>query len=96
MPTYSFRDKDTNLVFEKFLSFQGREEYLQQNPHIEQIHTTAPAFTGDHISAVKRHDTGFKEVLQKINERKLNKHISEQGFFKIKIVGCPVLLQNTM
>ncbi len=69
MPTYSFRDKDTGLVFEKFLSFSGREEYLKQNPHVEQIHTSAPAFTGDHIDGVKKYDTGFKEVLQRIHEK---------------------------
>lgn len=69
MPTYSFKDKQTGFEFEKFLSFQGREEYLQKNPHIEQIHTTAPAFTGDHIDRVKKYDTGFKEVLQRIHEK---------------------------
>jgi hypothetical protein len=67
MPTYSFRDKQTGFEFEKFLSFTGREEYLQQNPHIEQIHTSAPAFTGDHVTLKK--DTGFKEVLQRIHEK---------------------------
>lgn len=69
MPTYTFRDKQTGFEFDIFLSFTGREEYLHQNPHIEQIHTSAPAFTGDHITAVKKYDTGFKEVLQRIHEK---------------------------
>lgn len=67
MPTYEFRDKNTGAVHEKFLSFSGRDEYLAQNPHLEQTITKAPAFVGDHI--VIKKDTGFKEVLQKINER---------------------------
>lgn len=69
MPTYSFRDKNTGEVFDKMLKISEREEFLTQNPHLESIITGAPAFTGDHISAIKKYDTGFKEVLQKINER---------------------------
>jgi len=37
------------------------------NPHLEQTLTQAPAFTGDHI--ILKKDSGFKEVLQKIDER---------------------------
>ena len=67
MPTYEFRDKNTGAVHEKFLSFNGKDEYLAQNPHLEQTITKAPAFVGDHVTLKK--DTGFKEVLQKIHER---------------------------
>jgi len=67
MPTYAFRDKNTGDVHERFLSFTGRDEYLQQNPHLEVTITQAPAFVGDHV-AIKK-DTGFKEVLQKIHEK---------------------------
>lgn len=67
MPTYEFRDKNTGAIHEKFLSFSGKDEYLAQNPHLEQTITKAPAFVGDHVTLKK--DTGFKEVLQKINER---------------------------
>lgn len=67
MPTYEFRDKNTGAIHEKFLSFTGKDEYLAQNPHLEQTITSAPAFVGDHV--VIKKDTGFKEVLQKINER---------------------------
>ena len=69
MPTYSFRDKNTGEIFDKILKIAEREEFIAQNPHLESIITGAPAFTGDHISAIKKYDTGFKEVLQKINER---------------------------
>ena len=69
MPTYSFRNKDTGEIFDKMLKISEREEFLTQNPHLESIITGAPAFTGDHISAIKKYDTGFKEVLQKISER---------------------------
>ena len=69
MPTYSFRDKTTGEVFDKFMRIAERDEFLTQNPNFESVITCAPAFTGDHITAVKKYDTGFKEVLQKIHER---------------------------
>lgn len=81
MPTYSFRDKNTGEVFDKAMRMAEREEFLTQNPNLESIITGAPAFTGDHISAVKKHDTGFKEVLQRIHEKtpgsQLNKSSSQ-------------------
>ena len=69
MPTYEFRNKQTGEVTEHFMKISAKDEFLAANPHLEQTMTQAPAFTGDHISAIKKYDTGFKEVLQKINER---------------------------
>ncbi len=81
MPTYSFRNKDTGEIFDKILRLADRDEFLTQNPHLESVITGAPAFTGDHITAVKKYDSGFKEVLQKIHERtpgsQLNKTSSQ-------------------
>ena len=69
MPTYSFRNKNTGEIFDQVMRIADRDEFLKQNPHLESVITGAPAFTGDHISAVKKYDSGFKEVLQKIHER---------------------------
>lgn len=67
MPTYDFRNKDTGEVFEKIMRIAEKEQFLLDNPHLEQTITTAPAFAGDHITI--RKDTGFKEVLQRIHEK---------------------------
>lgn len=67
MPTYDFRNKDTGEVFEKIMKIAEKEQYLLDNPHLEQTITTAPAFAGDHIIVKK--DTGFKEVLQRVHEK---------------------------
>ncbi len=81
MPTYSFRNKDTGEIFDKVMRIADRDEFLTQNPNLECVITGAPAFTGDHITAVKKYDSGFKEVLQKIHERtpgsQLNKTSSQ-------------------
>lgn len=67
MPTYEFRNKETGEVTEVFMKISAKEQYLIDNPHLEQTMTQAPAFAGDHITIKK--DTGFKEVLQKIHEK---------------------------
>lgn len=66
MPTYTFIDTNTGEQFDKLLKIADREQFLIDNPHIQSV-ITAPAIAGDHITIKK--DTGFKEVLQKINER---------------------------
>ena len=65
MPTYSFRNKDTGEVHDEFMRIAAKEQFLLDNPHLHQTHTSAPAFAGDHITIKK--DTGFKEVLQRIH-----------------------------
>ena len=79
MPTYSFRNKDTGEIHDEVMRIAAREQYLLDNPQLESIITSAPAFAGDHITIKK--DTGFKEVLQKIHERtpgsQLNKSSSQ-------------------
>ena len=67
MPTYSFRNTETGEIHDEIMRIAAREQYLLDNPHLESIVTSAPAFAGDHITIKK--DTGFKEVLQKIHER---------------------------
>lgn len=65
MPTYEFRNKETGEVTEAFMRMSAKDQYLIDNPHLEQTLTSAPAFAGDHITIKK--DNGFKEVLQKIH-----------------------------
>ena len=67
MPTYEFKNKETGDVTELFMKMSSKDQYLTDNPQLEQTMTTAPAFTGDHITLKK--DSGFKEVLQKIHEK---------------------------
>jgi len=80
MPTYTFRDKNTGEQFDKIMKIAELDSFRQANPHLETV-IHAPAFTGDHISAVKKYDSGFKEVLQKIHEKtpgsQLNKTSSQ-------------------
>ena len=65
MPIYIFKNTKTNEVEEKFLSMSEREEYLKDNPDIEQVPTPINIVGG--VGGIKP-DNGFNEVLSKISE----------------------------
>ena len=66
MPTYDFYNKETGETFERFMSISAREEYLKENPHIEQV-LGATATVGG-VSITGKVPDGFKEVLAKVSE----------------------------
>jgi hypothetical protein len=75
MPTYEFRNKETGEVTEHIMRISERDQFILDNPHLQQTITIAPAFAGDRMTV--KHDTGFKEVLQKINERNPHNDLSK-------------------
>lgn len=78
MPTYTFRNTETGEVFDKLMTWNSREDYLQQNPHLESIIGGAPAL-GDPVRlGVTRNDDGFKEVLSKISSANYKSNLSDK------------------
>ena len=69
MPTYVFRNKETNEQFEKILKISELDSFREENPQLETV-IQAVAF-GDptKLSSTRKFDSGFKEVLQKIHEK---------------------------
>lgn len=78
MPTYVFKDTATNEEFEKFMSMSAREKYLEENPHIQQLLTSAAICDPVRVGMTKK-DTGFKEVLQKIHERTAGSYMNRNN-----------------
>ena len=82
MPTYEFRNIQTGEVTEHIMKISELDEFKSKNPNLERTITQAPAF-GDptKLSASRKYDTGFKEVLQRIHEKtpgsQLNKSSSQ-------------------
>jgi hypothetical protein len=68
MPLYDFKNKDTGEVFEKFMSIAAKEEYLKENPNIESM-LGMNALIDPVRLGIHRPDQGFKEVLQRIDEK---------------------------
>ena len=67
MPTYDFLNTETGETFEKFLSLSGKDEYLKENPHIQQVHLGAMSIVSG-VSVTGKVPDGFKEVLAKVSE----------------------------
>jgi hypothetical protein len=68
MPTYDFKDTTTGEVFTRIMKIADREQYLQDNPHIETV-LTSPNFIDPVRLGVRKVDNGFKEVLQRVHEK---------------------------
>lgn len=70
MPIYSFRDNNTQEIFDKFMPYDDKVKFLEENPHIESIITSAPAI-GDSVRlGLKKPDQGFRDVLKNIKSNK--------------------------
>jgi hypothetical protein len=70
MPLYDFRNKETGQVTEMSMTYGSKVQYLIDNPHMESIILTSPSL-GDptKLTATRKMDSGFKEVLQRIHEK---------------------------
>lgn len=66
MPTYLFYDKKTKIEWEEFMGIAEHENFLETNPHVEQLVNGFPG----HLSGVPlKPDNGFRDVLREIKKR---------------------------
>jgi len=78
MPTYQFRDSNTNEEWEDMMSISAKDEYLKSNPHIKQVPTGFTIVTGVGDNRQKGQSDGFKEVLSKIGEKYPGSALSDE------------------
>ena len=77
MPTYTFRNTETEEIFDKLMSWNSREEFLKDNPNLEVI-MGAP-FMGDSVRlGIRKPDQGFNEVLSKIHAANYRSNLSDK------------------
>lgn len=68
MPTYVFLNTKTKKQFEEFMSISAKEQYLKDNPHLQQILTPTALVTM--VGSLEgKTDNTFKEVMSKIAEK---------------------------
>jgi hypothetical protein len=66
MPTYTFKNNDTEVVYDEFMGMSEKDKYLEDNPHISQVPVMF-SYVGDHIMGVgPKVDSSFNERLQQI------------------------------
>ena len=82
MPLYDFRNKETGEIVEMSMSYGSKQQYLIDNPHMQSVILTSPSL-GDptKLTATRKMDSGFKEILQQIHDKTpgstLNTHSSQ-------------------
>lgn len=77
MPTYIFYNKETEEVWEDFMSINQCEIFLADNPHIIR-RPVAPKIVAGVGDRTKNKDSGWNETLAKIAEHHPNSALSQQ------------------
>jgi len=81
MPTYVFRNKETNEQFEQIMKISELDSFRVDNPQLETVIQAVALGDPTKLTSSRKFDSGFKEVLQKIHERspgsELNKTSSQ-------------------
>ena len=65
MPSYSFKNNETGEEWEELFSISGREEFLEQNPHITQLPSMVSIVSD--TGGIKN-DNGWGDNMQRIAE----------------------------
>ena len=77
MPTYTFKNKKTNTVYEDFMSIAEMEK-LKKKKHMELLPPTTVNIVSSVGSLDGKTDNGWKEVMSKISEAHPNSHLADQ------------------
>lgn len=68
MPTYSFKNVDTEEEFELTMKMSEREEFLNNNPNVKQILKRFPGVVDPRITGHQRHSDGFNDLLKNMSK----------------------------
>ena len=64
MPVYTFKDKETNEIFDINIRMSELDDYKKEYPNHERYFDEAPGL----VSGSLKSDSGFNDVLTKISE----------------------------
>jgi len=64
MPTYTFKNKETDEQFELTLKISQLDEFKADHPHLEQVIIPQPLISG----TGQKPDGGFRDVLKSIKK----------------------------
>jgi hypothetical protein len=68
LPTYLFKNKETNEEFEVFMAIKELDEYKEKNPHLEQLVNGAPMIGDPFRLGRKKPKDNFRERLRQIKK----------------------------
>lgn len=66
MPTYLFRNINTQETFEKVMRIRDLDEYKEKHPELEQLVNGAPGLSDPVRLGLIKPSDGFRDVLKQI------------------------------
>jgi len=76
VPTYNFINTETEEEYSLFLTMSECDQYLKDNPHIQQILAMPALVSG---RSMQKPDKGFREILTDIQRRNPRTKINDFG-----------------
>lgn len=76
MPIYTFVNKDTSEEYTLSMKISERDEYLEQNPHIEQLIVSAPAMLDAARLGITKVPSDFNNLMKKVKKANRGSTIS--------------------
>ena len=77
MPTYSFRNNETQEIFDQFFtSSSKKDEFLVENPHLQQIHTSGLPIGDPFRLGRRKPDDAFRDKLKDLKRSHLRSTIN--------------------
>lgn len=76
MPYYKFHDTHTDKVWEEFLKISERDEYLKNNPHVEQLVNGFPADADSVKLGRTKPADGFRDMLKQIKKNNIRSTVN--------------------
>lgn len=94
MPIYTFRDTNTNEIFDIMMSISDLDKYKESHPEHERYIDSAPSIVSG-VSVTNKTSDGFKEVLSKVAEAHPDSYVGQQhGRKSIKQVQTDRAIQK--
>tara|TARA_B100001057_G_scaffold490077_1_gene577629 strand:+ start:301 stop:546 length:246 start_codon:yes stop_codon:yes gene_type:complete len=66
MPTYEFKNTETDEVFEKIMKYDDKVKFLEENPHIQSYYSKLNIDYDGGGSVLSKAGSGWKEVQDRI------------------------------
>lgn len=76
MPTYLFRNRETNASFEKVMRIRELDDYKRDHPELEQLINGVPGLSDPVRLGLVKPSDGFRDVLKKIKNNNPGNNIN--------------------
>jgi len=68
MPTYTFKNRDTGEVFDKFMKIAEKDTYLKENPHLDPVLSYGGGIVHE-IGTNLKVSNAFRDKIKEIKQR---------------------------